>query len=237
MTNYAYGQTSKRATGEEKRLNATLKALASPVRRRLVAIVFDAPQSTQTASELAERLETADRTLQVGSLESLLVDLHHRHLPMLSDAGLIAYDSETKRATAAIETSTLEEGTLDAFEVEFTNGFEFPDRSAEETDALFKALADPRRRCILETLSDRSHAVTVESIAIELTSQSDAGTDRSIAPGDWRHVVGAITHADLPLLEDAGLIEYDPDANRVRSRLGSDRDSETAAIVELSASC
>lgn len=237
MTNYAYGPTSKHATGDEKRLNAALKALASPVRRHLVAIVFDAPQSTQTASELAERLEAADGALQIGSLESVRIDLHHRHLPMLSDAGLVTYDSETKRVTAAIDTVTLKEGTPDVFEAGFIDGFEFPERSAEETDALFEAIAGSRRRRILETLSDRSHAVTLESIAIELTRHSDSGTSRSIAPGDWRHVMGAITHTDLPLLEDAGLIEYDPDANRVRSRLGSDRDAETAAIVELSASC
>ncbi|SFS57018.1 DUF7344 domain-containing protein [Halostagnicola kamekurae] len=236
MTNYANRPTSKPATGDEKRLDVTLKALADPVRRRLVAFVLETPRSTRTAAELANRLEGEDG-FSVASLESLLLDLHHRHLPMLTDAGVLSYDPETKRVDAAIGAATLEEKTPDAFESGLLEHLEDQDRNADETDALFEALADPRRRRIVETLADRSHAVTVESIAMDLTREPDHGNTQSVAPGDWRHVMGAIVHTDLPLLEDAGLIEYDRDESSVRYRDGSGRDDETAAIVELSASC
>ncbi|KDE59297.1 hypothetical protein EL22_23355 [Halostagnicola sp. A56] len=236
MTNYAYGPTSKPATGDEKRLDATLEALADPVRRRLVAFVLEAPRSTRTAAELANRLEGIDG-LPVASFETLLLDLHHRHLPMLADAGVLSYDPETKRVDTAIGAATLEEKTPDAFESGLLEHLEGLDRNADETDALFEALADPRRQRIVETLADRSHAVTVESIAMDLTREPNHGNTRSVAPGDWRHVMGAIVHTDLPLLEDASLIEYDPDESSVRYRDGAGRDDETAAIVELSASC
>ncbi len=136
MTNYAYGPTSKSGTGDEKRLDAVLEAFANPIRRRLVAILFESPNSSVGASELAERLEAEDDPPQIDSLESLRIDLHHRHLPILSDAGLIAYETESRRATATVDPATLDADIQDAFT--------FPEKDTEETDAAFEAVADPR---------------------------------------------------------------------------------------------
>ncbi|MDJ1433352.1 hypothetical protein [Halostagnicola sp. A-GB9-2] len=184
--------------------------------------------STVAASDLAKRLESSDEELQTGSIESLLVDLHHRHLPVLSDAGLIAYDTETRRATAAVDPADLEADIQDICE--------FSEKNAEEMDALFDAVADPRRRYVLESLAEKSHAITVESVSVELSQRLRDDQNRPVSTGDWKRIQGLITHTDLPLLADAGLIEYDPDANLVRSQIPDDRDDEAAMIVDLSAS-
>lgn len=72
-----------------------------------------------------------------------------------------------------------------------------PDRK----DELLATLADERRRTILTYLRESSSGVaTVETLT--------ADTDLEHPGGDEANAI-ALVHADLPRLEDAGLVEFD----------------------------
>ena len=92
------------------------------------------------------------------------------------------------------------------------------DRSTEDvgpvTDAVFRALAHVRRRRTLALLFD-GERLTVEELASLLagwavTEEGGIGT-----PSDRRQILVSLLHTDLPMLDDAGLVEYDPDEGTV----------------------
>lgn len=71
-------------------------------RRRTILDVLDRASGANatTLGELAsdiDRLERSDSGDKTISKERLLVELHHVHLPMLDNAGLIEYRPESKR--------------------------------------------------------------------------------------------------------------------------------------------
>ncbi|MFC7068640.1 DUF7344 domain-containing protein [Halobaculum lipolyticum] len=67
--------------------------LASDRRRAVMAVVENRCRSLgleQLAANVAEALEGEE--FDPGALRSLAIELHHVHLPKLSDAGLLDYD-------------------------------------------------------------------------------------------------------------------------------------------------
>jgi DNA-binding transcriptional ArsR family regulator len=87
------------------------------------------------------------------------------------------------------------------------------------SDAVLSAVADDHRRAVLRTLertgeTERSFEALVEAVAERL----DAGG--TPAPDRRRRVRTALHHVDLPKLAACGLIDYDPESKRVRSRSG-----------------
>ncbi|MFC7131878.1 MULTISPECIES: ArsR/SmtB family transcription factor [Salinibaculum] len=81
---------------------------------------------------------------------------------------------------------------------------------AEQLDRVFRALAAPVRRELLRALSEREvdHA-DLSWLADRLTGVDD----RLDTP---EQVVVALTHVHLPMLADAGLVEYDRRSETVR---------------------
>lgn len=78
------------------------RILASRRRRTLLAVVAAYGEATTSASlgEIASDVDRRERARNdaVGTpKEDLLVRLHHVHLPLLSEVGLVEYDPETKR--------------------------------------------------------------------------------------------------------------------------------------------
>lgn len=81
--------------------DAFYRALASRSRRRLVAYLLDA--GTSSPDELASLLcgcELADTHLvRPERRREFAVRLHHVHLPVLQQAGLVSYDAESERVS------------------------------------------------------------------------------------------------------------------------------------------
>lgn len=91
------------AGGTAPRPDRLFTALADRQRRRLLWYLLD--ESPASVGELADVLvgwRLADTT-GVGSeaYERVLAALHHSHLPLLDDAGLVAYDREAETVTAS----------------------------------------------------------------------------------------------------------------------------------------
>lgn len=84
-----------------------------------------------------------------------------------------------------------------------------PDPLDEETiDGIFTAVADSRRRLLVAYLADATDGTaTIDELL-------DHTVDRLSRPRDRCRV--ALLHKDLPVLADAGLIDYDERSETVR---------------------
>ena len=67
-------------------------ALAAETRRHLLYFLAEEAGGEATPSELADRLGSIDARYDQTDVQAILVGLHHRHLPKLSEAGLVEYE-------------------------------------------------------------------------------------------------------------------------------------------------
>lgn len=75
--------------------------LADEHRRAVLAVVNDL-EADLSLVELATRLERLDE-YDTKPKPSLLIELHHVHLPKLADAGIIEYDAATNTVLTAAD--------------------------------------------------------------------------------------------------------------------------------------
>ncbi len=118
------------------------------------------------------------------------VDLRHRHLPTLDEAGLI--DLADGGAVATDRADQFQQ-ILEAVE------------DADAPDAALDALADRRRRSALEYAARVEEPIGLDTLA-DCIAQSDDDPD---------DVAIDLHHRHLPKLDDAGFLAYDADDRRV----------------------
>ena len=88
---------------------------------------------------------------------------------------------------------------------------------SQSLDQLFDLLGAMRRRFVLYYLNDVEAEVV--PLAELVTHVRDSGVRAAQVPTDRETIRLALHHVHLPKLEEAGLIEYDPRKEIVRSRL------------------
>lgn len=83
--------------------DAVLRALSSPRRRHLLARLTDSDGGeslTRLSAEIASRERgTPEMPVTDKSVNRVLVSLHHHHVPMLVDAGIVAWTDQEHRIT------------------------------------------------------------------------------------------------------------------------------------------
>ncbi|WP_226042118.1 winged helix-turn-helix domain-containing protein [Natrinema sp. DC36] len=72
--------------------------MADPCRRSILTQLIDSEATTVPADTLVDRIspEIPSSETAATHADSLLVDVHHIHLPKLEEANLIEYDPRTK---------------------------------------------------------------------------------------------------------------------------------------------
>lgn len=91
----------------------------------------------------------------------------------------------------------------------------------EPTSRVFDALANERRRVVLDSLAEAEPPVRVDDLARRVAARERRG-DRAGEPGRGppegavRRVHVSLHHTHLPKLAEAGLLDYDPDHQVVR---------------------
>lgn len=86
-------------------------------------------------------------------------------------------------------------------------------RSDRTTDDLYRLLGSERRRAVLSSLADSDGPVAVD----ELVDDVAEGERPDPGPGSHRdRITTDLHHVHLPILADAGVIDYDPVAGTVR---------------------
>ncbi|WP_135824329.1 DUF7344 domain-containing protein [Halorussus ruber] len=91
-----------------------------------------------------------------------------------------------------------------------------PDGPAESVSELFDALRRSNCRYALYYLQDRETATLAELATVVASwTQARAADPEIVTPEDRQRVMVSLHHADLPALEDAGLVRYDFDSKTV----------------------
>lgn len=80
------------------------------------------------------------------------------------------------------------------------------------TDVLFDALADERRRAVLVALARENGQVELDELARTLAARS---ADDEPGESVRRRLVISLYHHHAPKLDDAGLVEFDPEAGTI----------------------
>ncbi|QCS42790.1 hypothetical protein [Natrinema versiforme] len=187
-------------------------ALADARRRTVLRLVHERSPQGIEKDDLAFRLAAVTSDKQLASVtdddhQRALVDLHHRLVPRLTDAGLLEEtDGDLIRTT---DHRAFDEPGFEAA----VSGHRTDD--AEELDAVFEALADSRRRTVLAVLSDQYHPIATETLARDIAAREDDVTEREVSGERVDEVLASLVHVHLPLLSDATLVGYDDDADRV----------------------
>lgn len=80
-------------------IDATLEILAQRERRYILSYVVDSSEKVASIDELVEHIVQAEteRTDEVPNRDCLESSLYHTHLPQLTDAGLLEYDSRSQQ--------------------------------------------------------------------------------------------------------------------------------------------
>lgn len=178
--------------------------LADPCQRHILALLLEQPQpltDRDLAVQLAAR-ESEKQSSEVAEedVQQLLVDLYHQYLPELQTIGWI-----DRRPEGIVLT--------DQFPSEEIESSLPPLQDADrQWEILTTLLARPRRQHIVSILAGQEHPLTLEKLAVRLTAyeQITGTTD-----GDDPTLSVTLHHVDLPRLDEAGLIEYDPEEKTI----------------------
>lgn len=190
----------------------TLAALANARRRTVLSVLYDRGEPLSNPA-LATRVAARELGKPAANVtdderESVEITLHHRHLPKLTDLGLVERTIDEKTAV-----------TADALDVASMSLLDVPDESRipgiADTDTLFDALADDQRRALLAVLAEVAEPLDVETLAEIVGDHDTTGPDAEFPAADSTRMEIALHHRHLPKLEDAGLVTYDTDAGTV----------------------
>ncbi|QLG63107.1 DUF7344 domain-containing protein [Halorarum salinum] len=187
--------------------------LASADRRDLLARLRESAPAALPRKELATTPAAGDVTdasgdVTDGERRRALATLHHQHLPKLEDAGLITRNADGDAVALADHPAFEDESVLDAVDGDAA-------ADGESLDALFRAIADGRRRTVLDALSHQYQPIRTETLARDVASREAGSAAREVSTADLEGVLRSLRHVHLPHLRDAGMVEYDADEGTV----------------------
>lgn len=101
-----------------------------------------------------------------------------------------------------------------------------------EMDALLGALSHPLRRMLLVQLHESRGPVDLSTMAEELARWSRTG-DVDLSTDDSEQMYAALYHRHVPLMVDAGLLEYDSEEDEMKLT-GSGDDPSLIHLASIS---
>lgn len=180
-----------------------LDVLTDARRRRVLDIVVD--RGTATEADLAAELAVTGTVTSQGSgrnaTRTLRIDLRHVHLPKLADAELVSWD----RTNASV--TTTDDPCFDA--PWFGQLLEI---DGERWDDAIAAVANDRRRVVLAVLESEDGRQTRDELAYDVAAREADGEPSVDVVASVRV---QLHHVHLPLLDDAGVAEYDVETGTV----------------------
>lgn len=185
--------------------------LAHPRRSMVCSLLFERGGSL-SVTELVSLIfasETTDPNA-VPSAEQrrdVHVDLYHRHLPKLTDHGVIGWDRANDNVSFAVDPDV----DLDRLEA-FLEPFGIH-RSGE----LFELLSHPRRRTVLVAL-DRDDTVSVDELATRVVAIEEGISTGAVSPSETTHAHIDLRHVHLPAMANLDVVDYDHSSDRVTYR-------------------
>ncbi|WP_224447829.1 DUF7344 domain-containing protein [Haloprofundus salilacus] len=106
------------------------------------------------------------------------------------------------------------EGDTDKFD-QFPDGVRVDDADAFPLDAVFRVLENPRRRYVLYHLQTCRYPATLSEVAEQVALWETRETPETLPEETLEQIHADLHHSHLPKLADAGIVDYDADANVV----------------------
>ncbi|RZV08250.1 hypothetical protein BDK88_3217 [Natrinema hispanicum] len=183
-------------------------ALADTRRRTVLRLVHRQSPDWIGKDELARHLAAVTMDKQPAEVtdddhRQALIALHHRLVPALTDGGLLEQSDD----------GTIALGEHPAFDEPHLEAVVSTRHGAD--DAVFRALADDRRRTILSVLAEEDRPLETETLARRVAAREAGTAEREVARERVEEVEAAFVHVHGPMLADASLADYDTAAGRV----------------------
>lgn len=201
------------AGSEHDTLDVVFECLANGDRRRIVGFVSDRAPEPAPIEELVTALAAssagkARKGVTTEERQQAAVALRHVHLPKLTAAEIVECDTDGDAVSLTDHLAFQDPGIREVIEDDVSTG-------SKSLDTLFRAIADTRRRTILDVLSHQLGPIHLETLARELRTYDRDVRESAVPAEEVDPVLKSLHHVDLPHLSEAGLIEYDADAETV----------------------
>ncbi|MFP8953889.1 TrmB family transcriptional regulator sugar-binding domain-containing protein [Natrialbaceae archaeon A-arb3/5] len=192
--------------------DATRRSLLSVLLERTDPTAATSASSTMAISTLATEVATVKYDCPIvtdDQCTQMHVSLSHRHVPRLEDIGLVTCDDDGNEKTVSLTDHPVLEVEWVRSALDDPTGGSIGDEDV--LDRTFEALRSPRRRTVCSVLARRRDAVPVIDLAA-MVAAAEGGDDTRLADvseQDCEPVATELVHTHLPMLADAGLVEYD----------------------------
>ena len=193
------------------RLDALFACLANGDSRRILGFLYDQAPDSLTQRDLASHLvnrPTGHEADADTTVSQALLRVRHTLVPKLDAAGLVVPEPDHGTVALSDHPAFEDRGIVDVISGE-------EDADADSLDALFRVLSVGRRRTALDVLSHEFQEIHVETLAREVAATERGVAGQAVPGEDVAAIRQTLFHVHLPLMDDAGVVEYDPDARTV----------------------
>ena len=182
------------------------ETLSTPRRAAVVAVLGEqeVPIETSTLARHVAALESGKPVDSVSPEEhrAVLVSLHHHHLPKLSSHRIVEWNRDASAVRFADEI---------ALATQISSSHDVGVRS----NRLFRTLSQSRRRVVLSVLTGVSAPISTSKLARLVAAREKRANPAEVGARDVDRIHVSLRHSHLPALASAGLIQYDPESDRV----------------------
>ena len=219
----------RRSTEEVPSTDELLGLLSSGRRRRLVAHLRASDGPVSLSDAIDRVAEDDDRSASVAT------EFHHVHLPKLADADVVRHDRDADVLEAGANADRavrLLESVTDEFSADSTD-----DRRSNaladacSTDAVFRLLADRTRRILFSLLGGNDEQVHVDDLAERVAAWKGDKPVTEVTADERETVKIELHHKHLPMLADAGVLDYDRETKTLPRR------GQPTAVAEWLVAC
>lgn len=103
-------------------------------------------------------------------------------------------------------------------------------KTADSLDMILGCLADERRRTLIECLSDESMPLELELLVQRVAEREEGGPIDTVASTTIQDIATVLSHAHLPKLDDADILEVDNERKLVQKG-GNFVDAKSILVV------
>lgn len=187
-----------------------IETIADRTRRETLRALLSWPTGI-TTEDLATLVTAAVADVELVEVtretrRPIHVELVHKHIPKLADAGLVERDTEA--------------GTVDTTDHPALQDGWFRDLLAVEPDDwdhVLTALKSPERRLILAILEE-ADALDREELARRVAARETNSAPADVPEDAIEETVLALYHVHIPALQQAGMVVYDDGTARYADR-------------------
>lgn len=188
---------------EDSPQNSTIRAIAVQARRETLKPILErGPVSEESLAEYRAAVEHGTHSPDDTQIQSAHLQLVHLHLPVLADAGLIDWDTESSTVDTTAHPALTDARFRSLLRLDSAG-----------VDDVLDALSHEYRRIVLAALWAEEAVMSVPTLARKIAHCRDQADPMEADSIDEIAVV--LQHSHLPKLAGSDLLEYDRQASRV----------------------